>query len=133
MTRFSVDFDGVSQLGAMFDKLAGKGMEPIVNRALVQVSQNVLNASKAIVPVDTGTLKNSGRVEKPKSEGSLTTVEITYGGAASQYALIVHENPSATHKGGQTYHYLKIPFDAATPTFERDIKERLLKYLRAAQ
>ncbi len=125
-----VDFEGEKELQALFKRMAGKGMETVIVGSLSMTANEVLNKSKKIVPVDLGTLKDSGRVEKPASVNGMWEVKIAYGGAASKYAEIVHENPNAQHKPGKTYHFLKIPVDAARATFATDIKRRILAYLR---
>jgi hypothetical protein len=90
----------------------------------------VLNESLEIVPVDTGTLKDSGRVEKPKITVTGIEVEITYGGAASQYAGIVHEDPNARHAEGKSYKYLEIPVNNNADKFVDEVKRRFITYVR---
>ena len=130
MSKFDVEFEGEDRLQEIFAKLSEKGLDNVVRSSLFSVGNEVLNNSKAIVPVDTSTLKNSGKVERPKAVDGKWTVEVTYGGSASKYALIVHENPNARHEEGKTYHYLKIPFDKAKETFADDIKKRIVFYMR---
>ena len=127
---WEVKFDGEEKLQAIFKKMEAKGLQPVVEKALSAVANQVLNESLVIVPVDTATLKNSGKVHPPKSSAEGLTVEVTYGGAASKYAEIVHENPNARHGAGKSYHYLKIPFDKAKSTFVTDIKKRIVYYMR---
>lgn len=50
------------------------------------------------VPVDKGTLRNSGRVEGPNAKDQ---VELSFGGAAAPYALIQHEVTTFKHKVGE--------------------------------
>jgi hypothetical protein len=50
------------------------------------------------VPVDTGALRSTGRVEGPKND----EVELSFGGAAAPYALKVHEeDPERRHTVGE--------------------------------
>jgi hypothetical protein len=116
-----------------------KSLRPVIERAVFAEANTVLNESKKIVPVAFGALKASGVVEPPQSTGSRTTVEVTYGGAAAPYALIVHEVPPGsggrwgtgmTHKAGKTYKYLEIPANAHRDKFVRNVKERIAAYLR---
>jgi len=81
------------------EQIAARGQKAqrIISRAMYSEANTVLNQSKKIVPVDLGTLKNSGKVKKPTFKGSLIDVDITYGGAAADYAFIVHEDPNARH------------------------------------
>lgn len=99
----------------------------------------VLNESKRIVPVRTGSLRRSGMVEKPKTVGTRTSVEVTYGGDAAPYALYVHEIPpnsggrwgtGMTHKSGKSYKYLEIPANAHRDKFVRNVLERISNHLR---
>ena len=48
-----------------------------------------------------GTLKNSGRVDRPEKRGAEVTVKLKYGGAAIPYALIQHERTDYHHTRGQ--------------------------------
>lgn len=63
--------------------------------ALYVEGEMVMTRSKRdFVPVDLGVLRNSGFVEKPVVEDKDVHVTLGYGGAASAYALAVHETPS---------------------------------------
>ena len=127
---WEVKFDGEEELQKLFKKMEGKGLLPVAKMSLNAVANEVLNESLEIVPVEFGTLKNSGKVGKPQNTAEGLIVEVSYGGAASKYAEIVHENPNARHEEGKTYHYLKIPFDKAKETFADDIKKRIVFYMR---
>lgn len=92
--------------------------------ALYQEGVGILEASKGLVPVDTGALRSSGYTAEPVYDGMTVTVDMGYGGPAAQinpktgestdgYALIVHENLDAFHKVG-TAKFLEMPFDQAT-------------------
>lgn len=130
MTTFKVDLVGDDKLSALFARASSRGMVNKLSQATFMTANAVLNESKEIVPVDNGILKDSGKVEKPKQTPNGVEVAITYGGKARAYALIVHEDPSAQHKDGKTYHYLKIPVDAARSTFVVNIKRLFATYLR---
>lgn len=113
----------------------------------------IMNASKAIVPVRTATLKTSGHVQLPVYQGSTVAVTLGYGGAASKYAFYVHEGTRphtiyprharvlhwvsggldrfaafVRHPGTRATKYLQIPFDAA----KSGMIGRLTNELRAA-
>ena len=53
------------------------------------MAEDVLKRSQGVVPVQTGKLKQSGRVAK-RSDGSAAVV---YGGAGVSYAAAVHARP----------------------------------------
>jgi len=93
-------------------------------------AQRIMNESKKIVPVDTGALKTSGRVEMPVITPNGIEVTIGYGGPAAPYAGIVHEDPDAQHGPGKTYKYLEIPVKAAEDKFFRAVAEQFITYLR---
>jgi hypothetical protein len=130
VTKITVQMDGARELNELLGRAASLGLVKEFEQALYGTANEVLNQSKKIVPVDLGALKDSGKVEKPKRSTTGVSVEITYGGTAAPYALYVHEDPSAQHKSGKTYHFLKIPVDAARVTFVSDLKKRFITYLR---
>jgi hypothetical protein len=57
--------------------------------------------AKQRTPVDSGSLRASGYVDTPVISGRKISVELGFGGAASEYAVIVHENMDAHHPVGQ--------------------------------
>ena len=80
--------------------------------ALYQEGEAIMTASKRYyVPVDTGTLRNSGTVLKPVIAPNKVTVTLGYGGAASKYAAVVHEYPKSYGQGKNKY--LSIPANIA--------------------
>ena len=56
---------------------------------------------KQRTPVDKNVLRSSGDVQSPTFDGNLIRVMLTFGGAASEYALEVHEDLEAFHRVGQ--------------------------------
>jgi len=125
--KISIQLDGMQNL----ERIAARGQKAqrILSRAMYSEANTVLNQSKKIVPVDLGTLKNSGKVKKPVFKGSTIDVDITYGGAAADYAFIVHEDPNARHAPGKTYKYLEMPFMAHKPTFERNMRVKFIAWM----
>ncbi len=55
------------------------------------------------VPVATGTLRSSGRVEGPKND----EVTLSFGGAAAPYALAQHENTALRHRVGEARYLVR--------------------------
>ena len=125
-----VELDGADRLERLFREATGPGQYKALAGAMFAEANTVLNESKKIVPVDTGTLKSSGKVSPPKVVEGAVEVEISYGGAASQYAGIVHEDPTAKHAPGKTFKYLEIPVMAHQDKFVRAVMERFATYLR---
>lgn len=82
--------------------------------AILQEAEMIMTESRSLVPVDKGILKTSGVVGKPKKirGGAGVEVIIGYGGAASSYAIYVHEDLNANHVVGQAL-FLELPFQKA--------------------
>ena len=83
----------------------------VAARALRHEAQEAFAQSQDEVPVDTGALKNSGRL-RPETgvyeRGNEVYVELTYGGSATEYSIYVHENLEANHPHGNAK-YLEGP------------------------
>ena len=77
-----------------------RGVQRVTPQALAAAlnieAELAMTDSKRNTPVAPGggTLRSSGRVQKPEIRGSNVSVTLGYGGAASAYALAVHEFPS---------------------------------------
>lgn len=72
-------------------------------RALRAEAQEVLAHSQMEVPVDTGALKNSGRIDPIvgiKTTANSMEVDVVYGSTAADYAVYVHENLESHHPHG---------------------------------
>jgi hypothetical protein len=127
--RVSVELKGQESLSRLF-KRAGEGNRNALAQAMFFQANSILNESKEIVPVDNGDLKKSGKVEKPKITSNRISVDITYGGDAKAYAWIVHEDPNAQHKDGQTYKYLEIPVNNNKDKFVDEVKKMFITYVK---
>ena len=127
--KVSVELEGQESLSRLF-KRAGDGNRRALAQAIFKQANVVLNESKELVPVDNGDLKKSGKVENPKITATNIEVEISYGGDARAYAWIVHEDPNAQHKDGQTYKYLEIPVNNNKDKFVDEVKKMYFTYLR---
>lgn len=92
--------------------------------ALFEIANKLMNKSQTLVPVDTGVLRGSGTVNNPVAQGGGVTVMFGYGGAASDYAEIQHENESFQHDDGQAK-YLQEPIDDYAPDFAADLGNAL--------
>jgi len=119
-----------------------KNESPIaLGAALYQEGQEIMSDSKEnYVPVDLSTLKTSGHVELPEIKSTSITVTMGYGGAASEYALAVHETPSRYDPPswrGKTVHfnvggpkYLEIPLNTAARTMAGRLAKRASAFLK---
>ena len=90
-----IDLKGQQELIRKLQSL-GRRVIPVVGKALNQEHEQIMTRAtdKDVVPVDTGALKNTGIVLPPKTVGTVVVSEGGFGGAAVDYAVIVHE----THK-----------------------------------
>jgi hypothetical protein len=97
------------------------------------------DSKKNYVPVDTGTLRSSGQVTVEDRNG-IITANLSYGGAASPYALAVHEHPSTSsprswkradkvnfHPANRGPKYLERPLFAALKGMDDRLAERIKK------
>ena len=87
----------------------GNGMRPPLGSGLRQIGEEIMTDVKASapghgVPVDTGVLRGSGRVEGPRSD---LTVLLSFGGAAAPYALRQHEDMTYRHTVGEARYLVR--------------------------
>jgi hypothetical protein len=140
--KVSVEMEGGEQLQKIIDRAASdSGARAGLEQAMFGFATKILNESKKIIPIDTGSLRNSGRVEDPKVSNGVIEVAITYGGSGAPYAAIVHEDMTMDHspskltavtkrpRRGQAK-FLEIPVMANAPSFARDIAARYARYIR---
>lgn len=127
-----IELKGLKKLIEITERI--EGGEQILAQAMYAEATVILNESKKIVPVDTGNLRASGRVERPVTGKGRASVQITYGGVAAPYALIVHEVPPNSggrwgtgmkHAAGKSYKYLEIPVMAHKDKFVDGVRDRV--------
>jgi hypothetical protein len=118
----------VEGLAELINGLSRAGRETDVRNsfamALSEEASVVFARSQMLVPVDTGVLKSSGLVSSVKSDGKTSYVEISYGGPASSYAMLVHEG-FARHAEPTQRKYLEQPLYERAPFFSRNIGMRM--------
>lgn len=108
----------------------GKMMPRVLGGTIYRFAEAVMAESKMIVPVDTGTLRREGKVMQPQQSLGGVEVELGYGGAATAYAMEVHENLQMRHKEGKFPKYLETPFNAAAPQFQGTVAADATRALR---
>lgn len=116
-----VKLDGIDKLERVLRNLDRITQNALANALTVEAEAIMANSKKYHVPVDTGTLRASGRVMPPEIKGGVVSIELGYGGAASAYALPVHELPDETN-WTQAYSgskYLERPVVNAAKGLER--------------
>lgn len=118
-------------------KEVGKQGVPILAQAMyVEAELIMLDAKVNYVPIDTGALRSTGIVTKPKIAGRKVTVDLSFGGPAKGfgkdgdvvgYAIFVHED-----MGGHSYR-VGGPFYLVTPLKKasRGMSGRLAKAISA--
>lgn len=105
---------GARRTKASFDRAAKKiekmnrGVVGSVPSGLRVIGEEIMLDVKASrpgagVPVDKGTLRSTGRVEGPKAG----EVELSFGGAAAEYALEQHEDTSLHHDIGEARYLVR--------------------------
>lgn len=103
-----IQVSGLSDVAAVL--AAGqKNILHATKQALYAEAQVVLSESKRQVPFRYGALSGSGMVHQPYSVGNKAAVEISYGGAAVDYAFVQHENLNFRHAPGRKAKYLEDP------------------------
>lgn len=102
-----------------------------VAAALYMEAQIEMTEAKRRCPVDVsrhaphpGQLRNSGRVHEPVRKGRHISVTLSFGGAAIDYAVYVHENPDAFHRVGQ-WKYLESVLNESRPYMAERIGRRI--------
>jgi hypothetical protein len=81
-------------------------------RGLTLAAEHVLTTSRAVVPLEEGTLERSGRVDV--DEGGLEAA-VSYGGDNDQLGLVAivqHESLEFQHAPGRTAKYLEGPLNS---------------------
>lgn len=126
-------------------KIAAKAPS-LAAAALYHEGERVMRRAKSeFVPIDLGTLKNSGLVDPPVVQAGQWVVRLSFGGAASEYALAVHEHlsehspyswrnarnpPVKFHPAGRGPKYLEKPLMDAKNGLNKRIAEKMLMVFR---
>jgi len=98
MPTETVVIEGAKELQALLAQMPGRA-RTICGGALYECAQEVGATSLRVTPKSPGggNLRNSQQITKPEVVGDGVEVTIGYGGAASAYALFVHEAPQELH------------------------------------
>ncbi len=86
---------GVAEMTAKLLTIRDKFPDRVA-AALYTIAQQIMTEAKRRCPVakDGGVLRASGTVEKPVRSGKRISITLGFGGAASAYAIAVHETIS---------------------------------------
>ena len=112
MPDIDIQLLGVTEVrGAL--EAQGKVVIGKLGAALRMEGEIEMTESKRRVPVDTGTLRSSGNVQGPEFSGRFIEVTLGYGGAASAYAVQVHEDMQAFRRTGQPKYLESVVVESA--------------------
>lgn len=107
---------GVNEMRAKLKQIAAKFPDRVASAIFVEANIEMteakrrtpvspLPAPKGVVP---GTLRASGTVHKPVRDGRNISVTMSFGGAASDYAVVQHENLDYFHTTGQAEYLVSV-------------------------
>lgn len=105
-----------------------KGMPIIAGAALFEEANDIMerpNGARDQAPVDIGTLRESGFVNAPLTEGDEVSVVLGFGGAASAYAWRQHEELTWRHPKHGKAKYLEDPMNESRAGFDERIGKKL--------
>jgi hypothetical protein len=115
------DFDDLNEkISQMIDEVPD-----LVEKALFEEATIVLNMSQELVPVDTGRLRNTGRVTVEKVPNGFSAA-ITY---STDYAIYVHEDLTKYHKFPTQAKFLEQPARERLPNLLSNISKRVERML----
>lgn len=93
--KVEIDDSALQRVIANGRKLGATSLERIRN-TVAGVADKILARAIEKAPTDSGVLKRSGTSETRLSGNGLTAT-VSFGGMASKYAEVQHENPELTH------------------------------------
>ena len=120
--------DMIKKIKAVAAKFPDRVAAAIYQEAQIEMTEakrrtpvSPLPAPKGVVP---GTLRASGTVHEPVRNGRNISIQMSFGGAASDYAVVQHENPDFIHTTGQS-HYLSSVLEESRPYMLTRIAKRV--------
>lgn len=131
------EFKGSKAMQRKLKRIADKTPDRVKAALRIEAELIMAKSKQEHVPVDLGTLRSSGFVNDAERRGKNVSVTMGYGGAASAYALAIHETPSKHdppswkgkdvefHPEGRSSKYLEIPFYEALEGMDERIAKRL--------
>lgn len=125
-----IELEGVDQLLRTLRRLPDRAGIATAGALYAEANQ-IMRASQQVVPRDTGVLAGSGTVGFPDVRGSRITVQLGYGGAASAYALYIHEGQESWNWNvpGTGPKYLERPVLQAASGMARRLADRIERNL----
>lgn len=100
MPGVKVKWKGIDMMGRSLNT-GRKLVNAAVNVGLYELAANVMDEARSLAPVDTGRLRKSGYVTRPRRGGvELGFSAFSESGSAVDYAIIQHEDTSLQHRVG---------------------------------
>lgn len=125
-----IEITGVERLQRALTEAGARANEGAA-AGLTRVAETIISDAVPLVPVDTGTLRASHLVQPPEMSESNVTVTFGFGGAASDYAVVVHERMDVHHPVGQAK-FLEEPTLAHADTLANELAAHIERYIRGA-
>lgn len=125
MGSYGVKITGADTLTKLFRAVGNELFTIAVAEAAYAEATLIMIRAKGQVPLDQGTLRASGIVNPPEISGTTWAITMGFGGAASAYALIQHENLAFAHANGRSAKYLETPVTEAVPDFSKSLIARV--------
>lgn len=128
MARRAFELDGVDQMVRRFRDIQ-PGVRAAALQAINEEGNEVMTEAKRQTPVDTGSLRASARVEPVAAGRDKVEVVLSFGGAAREYAVYVHEDMNARHTNGKAK-FLEDPLKARASSFVNNLRLRIGAIMR---
>ena len=96
-----------------------------IEKAMKDEGDQILLVAQGRCPVDTGALRDSGKVGDVVKDGFQTTVQVSFGDPEPYYAIFVHEDLDAKHPNGGQAKFLESAVQEATPGMSVRVGERI--------
>ena len=127
--KLTIELKGMDKLSATLQALGDRAPKAL-GRALWREGTAIMTDARAITPVDTGVLRNSGLVNLPVVSNGKVEVTLGFGGAASAYAEVQHEEVTYYHTPPTQYKYLEQPLLQAARMMEQRLAATLLAEMK---
>ena len=106
MPTFSCKIEGIDKLKEKLIQNAPKARQA-VKATLYQFANEVMTESLNRVPVLTGALMGTGKVQEPEEDGSSVSIKLGYGDESVGYAIYVHEALEGAHPPSPDWSWTK--------------------------
>lgn len=119
--NFRVQLIGADKMKAALIKAATVS-DKVSAQATQEIANKVYKESQTLVPVDTGQLKSSGRVQPARGPGKTGGHQVVY---ETPYAVFVHERLDQHHDAPTQAKFLEQPFLAHQQELEKILAQRM--------